>query len=189
MLQCSSFENDFRIKIRNIFNCKTLNNSLKYYTKKQFQGDYYIGGKVDGLYIDLDPTKSYVVEVKNRTKGFFNSLRDYESVQIQLYMWLLNLNQAKLVESYNNTLRITVIYKDNTFISDTLEYLTIFVINFEKDFLENKLNKELYINKNQNDKNVFLNKLYLSEIQTIKNEKYTQRVEETEDICLIDDLD
>lgn len=159
------------------------------YNKKNFKDNYYIGGKVDGLYIDTeDSTKNYVVEVKNRTKGFFNSLRDYESVQIQLYMWLLNLNKAKLVENYNDKLRITEIYINQEFINDILEYLAIFINNFETKFLNNYLVKELYINKNENDKKMFINKLYLSEIQIRKNEKYEERII-SNDTCFIDDLD
>ena len=173
------FEKKFKVKL----------DTTQVYNSKQFKGIYYIGGKVDGLYIDSsDSTKSYVVEVKNRTKGFFSSLRDYESVQIQLYMWLLNLNQAKLVENYNDKLRITIIYKNDLFINSILEYLSIFITNFENEFLNNIIEKELYINKSQNDKKMFINKLYLSEIQTIKNEKYKQILDEN-DTCLIDDLD
>jgi len=159
------------------------------YNKKHFKDNYYIGGKVDGIYIDTeDSTKNYVVEVKNRTKGFFNSLRDYESVQIQLYMWLLNLNKAKLVENYNDKLRITEIYINQEFIDDILEYLVIFINNFENKFLNNYEIKELYINKNENDKKMFINKLYLSEIQIRKNEKYEERIV-SNDECFIDDLD
>ena len=173
------FENKFKVKL----------NTSQVYNKKRFKDNYYIGGKVDGLYIDTNPNKSYVVEVKNRTKGFFKSLRDYESVQIQLYMWLLNLNEAKLVESYNNKLRITAIYKNDTFINDILEYLEIFINHFETGFLNNIKNKELYITKNQDEKKIFINKLYLSEIHIKQKSKYEERLDDNNEECFIDDLD
>ena len=74
------------------------------------------------------------------------------------------------------------------FINDIFEYLAIFIDNFEKGFLNNVLNKELYIIKNQDDKKIFINKMYLSEIQIRKNEKYTLCLEKNE-TCFIDDLD
>lgn len=179
----ANFEEKFKVK---------LDVSQKY-NKKYFidtlDNIYYIGGKVDGLYINSDPKKSYVVEVKNRTKGFFNSLRDYEKLQIQLYMWILDLDEAKLVESYKDNMRITIVYKDQEFIDNSLDYLKIFIDNFENGFLNKKIVKEKYINSNEIDKKKFLNKLYLTEIEKAKNEIYTKKLMENEQECLIDDLD
>jgi hypothetical protein len=94
----SLYENKFKIK---------LDTSQKYYCQRleklNLINKYFIGGKMDGIYIDSKNSKNnYIVEVKNRTKGFFNSLRDYEKTQIQLYLLLLNYKKAKLVERYNN---------------------------------------------------------------------------------------
>ena len=179
----ANFEEKFKVK---------LDVSQKY-NKKYFidtlDNIYYIGGKVNGLYINSDPKKSYVVEVKNRTKGFFNSLRDYEKLQIQLYMWILDLDEAKLVESYKDNMRITIVYKDQEFIDNSLEYLKIFIDNFEKGFLNKNIVKEKYMNSNEIDKKKFLNKLYLTEIEKAKNEIYTKKLMKNEQECLIDDLD
>ena len=71
------------------FNVK-LNTSQEFYKYRLGMSDtsqfnWYVGGKVDGLYIDNDDkSKSYIVEVKNRTRGFFSTLRDYENTKIQL---------------------------------------------------------------------------------------------------------
>ena len=84
------------------FNVK-LNTSQEFYKYRldmsdTSQYDWYVGGKVDGLYIDNDDkSKSYIVEVKNRTRGFFSTLRDYENTQIQLYMYILDISFSKLV--------------------------------------------------------------------------------------------
>lgn len=179
----SQFEDKFQVK---------LDVSQKY-NKKYFTDTldniYYIGGKVDGLYINSDPKESYVVEVKNRTKGFFNSLRDYEKLQIQLYMWILDLEQAKLVESYKDNMRITIVYRDQEFIDQSLIYLKIFIDNFEKGFLNKLAVKEKYINSDESEKKRMLNKLYLTEIQKAKNDLYSKKLLETDEECLIDDLD
>ena len=69
------YEKKFNVKLntnQEFYKC-----SLDNLDTSQFE--WYIGGKVDGLYIDNnDRSKSYIVEVKNRTKGFFSTLRDYE---------------------------------------------------------------------------------------------------------------
>lgn len=179
----AKFEAKFQVK---------LDVSQKYnkrYFTDTLDNIYYIGGKVDGLYINPDPKKSFVVEVKNRTKGFFNSLRDYEKLQIQLYMWILDLQEAKLVESYKDNMRITIVYRDQEFIDQSLLYLKIFIDNFENGFLNKNLVKEKYLNSNEIDKKRFLNKLYLTEIEKAKNDLYSKKLMDTEQECLIDDLD
>ena len=157
------------------FNVK-LDVSQEYY-KKLLKDNCFIGGKVDGLLKD-----QYIVEVKNRVRGFFNTVRDYENVQIQLYMYILDLDEAKLVECYNSKMRITVIYKNNEFINEILESLNIFIDIF-KDFLLNESKKEEYINLDDDSKCKFLNKLYLSKILDYKYNKINNSE------CLIDDLD
>lgn len=53
-----------------------------------------ITGKVDGI----RPDKT-LVEIKNRVHKLFNELKEYEHVQVQVYLHLLKLNQGDLVES------------------------------------------------------------------------------------------
>jgi hypothetical protein len=43
-----------------------------------------------------------IVEVKNRRHKLFKELRDYEKVQIYMYMYLFGRKKAVLVESYKN---------------------------------------------------------------------------------------
>jgi hypothetical protein len=148
--------------------------------------DWYICGKVDGLYIDnSDPEKSYVVEVKNRTKGFFTTLRDYEKTQIQLYLWILDLKHAKLVEKYKNELRITAIFKDQDYINDIQKYMSIFINNFSNSFLSNDDAKIDFMSRTADDKKLFLNKLYINDIyQSYADNHDTGPAQD----CLIDDL-
>ena len=149
---------------------------------------WYIGGKVDGLYIDQnDNNNSYLVEVKNRTKSFFNVLRDYEKTQIQMYLYMLNMETAKLVEKYNNKIRITIVYKDQQYINDTLEYLNIFITNFENKFINDFEAKMYFVNNERSVKEQFIKKMYLNEINIRFNEKLN--INKSTEEFLLDDLD
>lgn len=56
----------------------------------------FIIGKIDGF----DPETKTVIELKHRTRGLFNRLRDYEKVQCFVYMKMLKVKKAKLIETY-----------------------------------------------------------------------------------------
>lgn len=150
--------------------------------------NWFVGGKMDGIY--LDGNNSYVVEVKNRMKGFFSSLRDYELVQIQLYLLLTDFKNAKLVERYNSKIRVTDIEKDAEMISEVLEYLKIFIVAFSK-FIADFDMKVKYIQMGEQDKTKFLNELYLKDIfnaRKVNNQKKIIEAQADQD-CLLDDLD
>ena len=183
------YEKKFNVKLDtsqqfNKMNLKSTNNN-----------DWYICGKVDGLYIDKNVKEnSYIVEVKNRTKGFFSTLRDYEKTQIQLYMYMLDLKTAKLVEKYKDKIRITVIYRDIEYINDIIEYMNIFVNNFENEFLNNLDAKINFVNQDLDNKKMILKKLYLNEINGVINKKILDNIEKEDkqhggQHCMIDDLD
>ena len=165
----------------------------KYYLEnisKNSLFDWYICGKVDGLYLDqINSENNYIVEVKNRMHGFFSTVRDYENTQIQLYTFMLNIQRAKLVEKYENKLRITQIYQDLDYINDILSYLGIFITNFEEKFLKHEDTKINYINKSNDEKQIFLRRLYLNDINTDINKKVENTINDDEDDCMIDDLD
>lgn len=65
--------------------------NLKFHEDDKFI--WSINGKVDGI-----TTDGYVVEIKNRQKALFNTVRDYEMCQIQLYLHSLNIELGYLVE-------------------------------------------------------------------------------------------
>lgn len=62
---------------------------------------YEIVGRIDRLVSNDDGSLS-IVEIKNRTRGLFNAVRDYEEVQCQAYMEMLNLESCTLIEQYND---------------------------------------------------------------------------------------
>lgn len=144
---------------------------------------YFLGGKMDGINHD----DKYVVEVKNRTKGFFSSVRDYEMTQIQIYMYLTGYDNAKLVECFNNKIRITEIQRDQDYINDIFDYLSIFIANFEKFLVDDKSKMEYITLSSEYDKKAFLDVLYLNEIAKEFDKKTELRL--INQCCLIDDLD
>lgn len=61
---------------------------------------YELVGRVDRLVKDIDGNLT-IVEIKNRANGLFRNVRDYENIQCQTYMEMLNLNSCQLIEQYN----------------------------------------------------------------------------------------
>lgn len=152
--------------------------------------EWYIGGKVDGLYIDKENDKnSYIIEVKNRTRGFFSALRDYEKTQIHIYMYMLSIPVAKLVEKYQDKIRITVIYQDDDYLNDVLEYLHIFADCFENKFLNDIDMKNKFVSSDASGKQMIIRKLYLNEINQIVNKRLQKDLQDDldDDSCLIND--
>jgi len=70
---------------------------------------YVITGKVDRIEVGADGSRT-LVEIKNRTRGFFRSLRDYENVQV--YLQMLGLTKAKLIEQYNSATNTIEVDRD-----------------------------------------------------------------------------
>jgi hypothetical protein len=72
---------------------------------------YVITGKVDRIEVGSDGSRT-LVEIKNRTRGFFRSLREYENVQVQVYLQMLGLTKAKLIEQYNSATNTIEVDRD-----------------------------------------------------------------------------
>ena len=165
------YENKYNVKL------DTSQQFNKRYLKeisKSSKFDWYICGKVDGLFIQTEePYKSYIVEVKNRVRSFFSTVRDYENTQIQLYMWMLDINYAKLVEKYNNKIKITEIEKDEMYINDIFDSLKLFIEIFEKKFLQNNELKIQYTKKEFDDKKTFLKKVANTTTKQMNINPYT----------------
>jgi hypothetical protein len=168
-------------------NCK-LDISQKYYKSLVIESNginWFIGGKLDAIHDD------YIVEVKNRTKGFFSYVRDYENTQIQLYLLLTDHKYAKLVEKFRESIKVTDIERDQYYIDKIFTCLKIFIKNMEL-FINNKsLKMEYLFITNEDDKQKFLNKLYISEVVTKWHEEENNQENNNQEnlICLIDDLD
>jgi hypothetical protein len=72
---------------------------------------FHVTGKIDRIEVAPDGRRT-LVEIKNRTRCLFRSVREYENVQIQVYLRMLGLVRAKLIEQYNNTTATQLITRD-----------------------------------------------------------------------------
>jgi hypothetical protein len=72
---------------------------------------FFVTGKVDRIEVDESGRRT-LVEIKNRTRCLFGDLREYENVQIQVYLRMLGLTRAKLIEQYNNKTNTIIVTRD-----------------------------------------------------------------------------
>ena len=124
--------------------------------KKEFSKGMWLCGRVDGIH------DNYIVEIKNRIKGFFNRVRDYENTQIQLYMWLIpDKDFVVLEECFQGESKSIRVYKDVEYTEYVLELLTVFVTNFKK-FLTDA-DKTCYFKKTDFEKSKFIRSLMIDQ--------------------------
>ena len=89
-------------------------------------------GKYDAITTDDE-----LVEAKMRQKCLFKKVRDYENVQVQLYLHALKFQQAYLVESYTNKKNVNqtyvneIKYDEEYVINNILERLQKFIKFFD----------------------------------------------------------
>ena len=74
-----------------------------------------VGGRLDGL--DAD---GRVVEIKNRARHFFAKIPDYEYVQVQAYMHMINAEATVFVQQLDGQQRICVIKRCTTEWNDVI---------------------------------------------------------------------
>lgn len=63
--------------------------------------DFVICGRIDRIEEAPDGSRT-LVEIKNRTNRLFRRVVEYEQIQVQVYLQMLGLIHARLVEQYNN---------------------------------------------------------------------------------------
>lgn len=73
------------------------------------EAHYFIVGKIDRI----DESDQTLIEIKNRTRGLFGRVAEYENIQVQVYLQMLDLQKAKLVEQYNDQVGIAQIVRDD----------------------------------------------------------------------------
>lgn len=116
--------------------------------------EWYIIGKYDGITSDNE-----LVEAKMRQKALFKKVRDYENVQVQLYLHALEFEKAYLVESHTNkkgemNIYVNEINYDSDYVNDIiLERLKSF-INFFDVFMRNQEYKEALL-KGDKDRKIY----------------------------------
>lgn len=94
--------------------------------------NWVLVGKYDGI-----TNENELVEAKMRQKCLFKRMRDYENVQVQLYLHILKYEHGFLIESYKNKKGNTDMYVnevkyDNDYVNEViLKRLGDFVIFFD----------------------------------------------------------
>lgn len=73
------------------------------------EANFVIVGKIDRI----DETEETLIEIKNRARGLFKRVAEYENIQVQVYLQMLDLQKAKLVEQYNEEVGIDLIFRDD----------------------------------------------------------------------------
>ena len=140
ILKCleSSVKQDIRMKRGNIKENSNLDKTqakrniiIKERNSKMYERELYndsegkfnivIKGKVDGMNDDI------VVETKNRTKRLFNSIPEYEKVQLNSYMFLTDKDKSLHIECYNETQNSTEYHLDKLFWEDCCNKIIEFV--------------------------------------------------------------
>jgi hypothetical protein len=116
--------------------------------------EWYIIGKYDGITSD-----SELVEAKMRQKCLFKKVRDYENVQVQLYLHALKFEKAYLVESFTNkknerNIYVNEINYDEDYVVNTIierlkqmtQFFEIFIKNdeFKEELLKGDKDRKIY---------------------------------------------
>jgi len=70
------------------------------YTTPEYR--FKIVGRIDRIENELDGTKT-IIEIKNRVRGLFGKVKEYEEIQVQTYLQLVGLEKARLIEQDNTT--------------------------------------------------------------------------------------
>ena len=125
-------------------NVKQLDRFFKkslYKTKRHL---WSLGGRIDGI----NETEDTIIEIKNRVKRLFYNLRDYEKIQVYAYMYILNVNDSRLVECYKEgkTCDINIIdipYEISYWKTEIDTKIQRFIKQFERFLKSNELKKQL----------------------------------------------
>lgn len=78
--------------------CAAQQKTLKHTVFADERFEWVLTGRLDGLTADGE-----VVEIKNRTKGLFGRIRDYEAVQLQAYIHMTDAPLGHLIELHRLT--------------------------------------------------------------------------------------
>jgi len=81
---------------------------------------FVVTGKIDRIEERPDGSK-VLVEIKNRTNRLFRRVVEYEMIQVQMYLHMLGLVHAKLVEQYNTQVLSHEITRDEEMWSNVIQ--------------------------------------------------------------------
>jgi len=98
-----------------------------------------IGGKIDGI----NNSNNSIIEVKNRMKTLFYTLRDYEKVQIMCYIYLFKTSKGDLVEALKKKDKTDINIIEVNYDEKYMESIILKIITFGHFFLDFMKNDNL----------------------------------------------
>jgi hypothetical protein len=105
--------------VRTGLDLKRDNNFYTFHIMDLGDKEYVVVGKIDR--IEEQPDGSQIlVEIKNRTKGLFRRVYDSERVQVQMYLEMLDLQKAKLIEQFNSEINTMEIERDEEYFHEVI---------------------------------------------------------------------
>ena len=127
--------------------------------------NWILVGKYDAITNDNE-----LVEAKMRQKALFKKVRDYENVQVQLYLHALKFEKAYLVESYTNkkgvrNMYVNEINYDESYVVDTVLERIVKFTEFFEIMMSNDTFKEGLLN---GDKDRKIYKIYEKDFLSIE---------------------
>ena len=102
--------------------------------KKNLYYTYNCTGKIDRIMEREDGTR-VLIEIKNRTQPFRKKVQQHEKIQIQLYLQMVDLQEAILVEYYNKQMNFHHFKRDDIYYSRVLRPKLIHFVHRLEDYL------------------------------------------------------
>lgn len=99
----------------------------KHFIKKHLIFDnkqFFIGGKIDGMIIN---NKRILIEVKNRQNHFFNEIPEYERIQIECYMRMINADHCVFIQRFNDQNQVEIYYPNDDIWNDIVQQCSIII--------------------------------------------------------------
>jgi DNA polymerase III epsilon subunit-like protein len=98
---------------------------------------YILCGKID-RWEKTPEGEKILVEIKNRIKGLFKTVRTYEKIQVQVYLKLTGATKAKLVEQFNDEIAsYDIQYSDKLWTTSVLPGLQEFCKTLHSNMCSN----------------------------------------------------
>jgi hypothetical protein len=135
-------ENVGIVKYQSITGNNVYNSNTQLYVIKQnieFETlNYFICGKTDG-FVDIND-ECHIFEIKNRKNKIFMEIPIYETIQILLYSYILNIQNVIFVQNFNDQIKIDKI-KINLYEDELNEELNNSTTDSDnEDIQRNKIN-------------------------------------------------
>jgi hypothetical protein len=113
----------------------------KYLGRYDDNRDYILVGRIDRIETLPDGTK-ILIEIKNRTNKLYYKVYPREMIQIQMYLELLHLDKAKLVEQCGDEINIINITRDDDLIDESMDAVYEFCLELSRAMMEDEEDEE-----------------------------------------------